>query len=703
MESLISEQDLFNDYNELKTAAFRHAGLGDYESSLKLVEGCSRLAYEFNFIEKFVDEDVEELLVRNAKVIASVTNEFQPVENRILFYDYFAINNRGLTQQYITALIELNYDILYVISNDIFFNAGHDIIKQLKSYSKCRIVIYSQKLLFSERIVRLCKLIEEYKPTSAFLHLSPWDVIACSVFPLYNSFKKYFINLTDHAFWLGKNAFDVCLEFRNYGYHLSKELRGIAEEKLTILPYYPITQADETFNGLPAQVKGKIIGLSGGSGYKFVGDDWKFYKLIKSVIEKHDNFVFILVGMTGNARTAYERKVKQDRLQDKFIFLNDRYDIFQLIKHIDIYIGSYPFPGGLMSQLACLANKPVVTFINHEMIFSYIEDIAPFRDDAYKSIDNNLEFVEVMSKLIDDEAYRTEFAKLTSNGIITKEAFKRGLAKVLNNEQPFNNLATGVNNLASLSKVMSNWFLEIENTVNKHYYAFFEPHFRLLGKQLTYSKFFEKQAVYSSDVSFNLKQKIKSLLLKAFGLARTIKRKAKKRTNEFNLLKFRNLGSNAIVHGNFMVKNPSYMNVGKNFLSLNNLRLEAWDDHLGERFHPELVIGDDVVFNCDCHIGCINKVVIGNNVLLASRIYISDHSHGEVNKDALKLPPNQRSLFSKGPVVIEDNVWIGEGVCILPGVTVGRNSIIGANAVVTKTVPPNSVVAGIPARVINQF
>ena len=62
--------------------------------------------------------------------------------------------------------------------------------------------------------------------------------------------------------------------------------------------------------------------------------------------------------------------------------------------------------------------------------------------------------------------------------------------------------------------------------------------------------------------------------------------------------------------------------------------------------------------------------------------------------------PSLRKLYSKGPVIIEDNVWIGEGVAILPNVIIGENSIIGANAVVTKDIPRNSVVGGNPAKII---
>ncbi|RXM42304.1 DapH/DapD/GlmU-related protein [Flavobacterium sp. YO12] len=151
------------------------------------------------------------------------------------------------------------------------------------------------------------------------------------------------------------------------------------------------------------------------------------------------------------------------------------------------------------------------------------------------------------------------------------------------------------------------------------------------------------------------------------------------------------------------LKGAKYITVGENFDCDQRLRLDAIDEFLGEKFSPEIIIGNNVSIQKDCHIGAINRIVIGNNVLLASKVYISDHSHGEINKNSILLPPSRRKLFSKGSVIIEDNVWIGEGVVVLPGVTIGENTIVGANAVVTKSILKNSVVGGNPARVIREL
>lgn len=86
--------------------------------------------------------------------------------------------------------------------------------------------------------------------------------------------------------------------------------------------------------------------------------------------------------------------------------------------------------------------------------------------------------------------------------------------------------------------------------------------------------------------------------------------------------------------------------------------------------------------------------------MFASRIYITDHHHGEPTAQMFKLSPRDRPLISKGQVIIKNNVWVGEGVAIMPNITIGENSIIATNAVVTKDVPANCVVAGVPAKVI---
>ena len=150
------------------------------------------------------------------------------------------------------------------------------------------------------------------------------------------------------------------------------------------------------------------------------------------------------------------------------------------------------------------------------------------------------------------------------------------------------------------------------------------------------------------------------------------------------------------------IEGGEYIAFGKSVIIQKGLRMEAISDYpySGERFEPAIFVGDGVSIGRDCHIGAINKVVIGKDVLIGSKVYITDHQHGKATYEDMIEAPKDRCLYSKGPVIIEDRVWIGDNVVIMPGVTLGHNSIVAANAVVTKDVPPFSIVAGVPASVI---
>jgi acetyltransferase-like isoleucine patch superfamily enzyme len=113
--------------------------------------------------------------------------------------------------------------------------------------------------------------------------------------------------------------------------------------------------------------------------------------------------------------------------------------------------------------------------------------------------------------------------------------------------------------------------------------------------------------------------------------------------------------------------------------------------------NPTIEIGDHTSIQMYFHCGAAESVKIGRNVLIAGRVYITDHDH--VFDDPVLAARETKELIAK-PVVIEDGAWLGEGCVILKGVTVGRRAVVGANAVVTRNVPPGAVVGGIPARVI---
>lgn len=149
-----------------------------------------------------------------------------------------------------------------------------------------------------------------------------------------------------------------------------------------------------------------------------------------------------------------------------------------------------------------------------------------------------------------------------------------------------------------------------------------------------------------------------------------------------------------------------YITIGKNFIAGKHLRLETIYRYGDKIYNPKIIIKNNVCINDFVHIGCTNYIEIGNNVLIASKVYISDHSHGYYtgnNHSSPLIEPSKRLINNDKKIIIGDNVWIGENVSILPGIEIGTGSIIGANTVVTKNIPKYSIVVGNPGKVIKKY
>lgn len=170
-----------------------------------------------------------------------------------------------------------------------------------------------------------------------------------------------------------------------------------------------------------------------------------------------------------------------------------------------------------------------------------------------------------------------------------------------------------------------------------------------------------------------------------------------------NVFRTKLLFKNArVIRFPFDIRGKKFISIGRGFTSGVGCRLEAYPTGTDK----VLFIFENVQINDYVHITAMENVTIGNNVLMASRIYISDCSHGsyagDENDSCPKSIPKERPLFSS-PVIIQDNVWLGESVSVLPGVTIGKGTIVGANSVVTKDLPNHVIAVGIPAKPIKKF
>jgi acetyltransferase-like isoleucine patch superfamily enzyme len=120
----------------------------------------------------------------------------------------------------------------------------------------------------------------------------------------------------------------------------------------------------------------------------------------------------------------------------------------------------------------------------------------------------------------------------------------------------------------------------------------------------------------------------------------------------------------------------------------------------GESDGVALRLEDDVAIAGYCVLSAAKSIRLGRHVSLARNVYIADHSHAY---DDPERPMSEQGVTQVEPVVVEDGAWLGENVVVLPGVRIGRGSVVAANSVVAKDVPDFSLAIGSPARVVRRF
>ena len=170
-------------------------------------------------------------------------------------------------------------------------------------------------------------------------------------------------------------------------------------------------------------------------------------------------------------------------------------------------------------------------------------------------------------------------------------------------------------------------------------------------------------------------------------------------------LRIAKMGTSCTIDRGLFIEGSKKIEIGKRFTAGKYLRIQAICAHRTYKYLPTIIIKDNVNINDYVHIACNRYIEIGNNVLIASKVIITDHQHGdysEKNLNNIKMPPIERPLVGSS-VIIEDDVWVGENSIIMPGVRIGKGSIIGANSVVNKSCEKYSILAGIPAKLIKRF
>lgn len=412
----------------LKKAASHELEKGCLNSALELVSCCAKIIYETNI--KYTDFELENILdIVSKKSQISLLKKKNINNNIIIFFDGFGLDNRGLAQIYLKALC--SYKRVVYVTYDKNKKRIPNILKILDRANASSYFINEDKK-FLDIIQQLNEIILCEKPGSFFLYSTPHDVVATVILNAYKDIlRRYQINLTDHAFWLGSRCIDTCIEFRDYGARITSQYRNIEKDRIVKLPFYPLINEEETFQGYPFEVKAntKVI-FSGGALYKTIDSQNTYYQMVDHLLCQNEDYIFWYAGQ-GN---DYELKRLGYKHPNRVFHTYERSDLFQVMKSCTYYLNTYPISGGLMMQYAARAGKVPLTLGGDEDVEGYL-----LKQDELKIVFQEKEdlFAEA-ERLITDEKYYELRAIEMEKAVIKEADFENRLKNILNGVMEFN-------------------------------------------------------------------------------------------------------------------------------------------------------------------------------------------------------------------------------------------------------------------------
>lgn len=471
----VTKKRFLRDFESMKDAALYYFENNDVERCVEAIYALARIAYELNIV--YTDDKVEQLLTNIGNRLIDRKKMFDKSPQRWVFYDSFGWDNRGLTQQYLRAMQSWGVEILFIFEN---YNEklSEEIVKDLNSYG-AQIYYVNNSLTFRERVQSVYDKVVAFGPENAFLHFSPWTVLGFVLWNSLNGINRYFINLTDHAFWLGKNTFDICIEFRNYGYTVSRLQRRIADEQLVVLPYYPIVDENNSFQGFPVDTAGKKIVVSGSSFYKVFGEDDQFFRLLKLIVDRNKDVIVFFAG--EGDREIFNKLIGRYNLEGKVILIGNRTDISEVIKQADVYLATYPITGGLMGQFAIKNEIATIGFTDKAIPCNYIESLVELQNNVQLTYFDEQSFINEFDQLLSDDEYRQDKIDLQKGSIKTAQEFNKRLYDIVyHHKHSFKKELIDID-FERFYKI----YLTVNNNYNKFYYKFLIKYNRLFFKMKT--------------------------------------------------------------------------------------------------------------------------------------------------------------------------------------------------------------------------
>lgn len=418
----LSISDIKHAYNGIKKMAIEAAYNAEFERSLSLVKHCATIAQQFNWI--YSDNEIEDTLrFISTKIIPEVEEDYIPNENRVILYDDFCVSFI-LSLQYLEALVKAGKEVLFITTNH---HSGK--FKSILSTIEVKYPQVKVSVIPNSSVAQInnhfYKLILDYKPRQILLHIFANSTIIPTLYRISEKIDRYIINLADQTFWLGAKAIDYVLEFRQFGVSVSQQRRGIKPEQQLLVPFYPIID-ENPFQGFPKECteEGKVLIFSGGDIYKVLDEKRIYWHLVKRLLDTFPEVVFLFATkIDGIGEDFLNSFIKRNHYEGRFVYTKFRPDINEVLAHVDIFMGTCPVCGSLMSQLAARNATPILQYYYPGTPDDETEQAICINSDFDISFDNEEAFMQEATKLIYDNNYRKQQGARLQSAMISETQF----------------------------------------------------------------------------------------------------------------------------------------------------------------------------------------------------------------------------------------------------------------------------------------
>ncbi|MGE4500915.1 MAG: hypothetical protein AB7C96_11260 [Hydrogenovibrio sp.] len=372
------------------------------EQAFQLIETVAHIYYHTALGYKFPSLDAKiDMALKVYKVNKEDINFDCPNDDYVLFVDYFGWDNKGLTIQYVNALLKSDKKLLYLHLNSSKEFLNTEIYSFLKKQN-ISILFVNKSLSLTKKLDLIFSMLRVYKLTHIFFHTAPWDILSVAIAAKYLDSKRYQINITDHAYWLGVDFFDYIINFRQVGVDISVLCRESSIVKQILIPMYA-SKPSAKLKELPVDVKGRFLIVSGGNTYKVSAENNPYFSVIKTVLNTIDNAIFLYIG--GGDPSQINEFISKNNFQNKAFYLGERSDFFEIMQLADVYFATYPVGGGLMSLYAANAGIPFVSLCDNKEQEQKVYNVFFTKPQLNCVFVNEVDCVNEFKKLKQDKNY----------------------------------------------------------------------------------------------------------------------------------------------------------------------------------------------------------------------------------------------------------------------------------------------------------